>query len=221
MLNFIMSAKDTGKTFRDLTALTYPLQSQYFLNSFYDEFKDKMEEVYGHYKLFITFDEKNGNKGTQLDEFAALQFFEKSGESMSRDEFRTKLKEVDVGSDGKMAFLEYVMYKYGKTGEEMLNALPGARNDEWFDAKKEFDDIQSEFDARAKKLKDLEAAVDAGGVKGASAKSELEQFKLTDMTDEQKKKLIQATARFKKAEEVGPVKDKPAEAWWVERCKKD
>ena len=58
-----------------------------------------------------------------------------------------------------------------------------------------FDDIQGEFDAREEKMKKLEAAVEAGGVKGASAKSELEQFKLTDMTDEQKKKLIQATAR--------------------------
>merc|ERR1712065_118880 len=117
------------------------------------------------------------------DEFAALQMFEKSGESMSRDEFRTKLKEVDVGNDGKMAFLEFLMYKYPKTADDILNALPGVRNDEWFDAKKEFDDIQGEFDAR----------------------------------EEKKKKLIQATARFKKAEEVGPVKEKPAEAWWVER----
>ncbi len=65
----------------------YGEQATFFLNAFWDEFKDQAEYIWKIHKKFIELDNGNEN-GTALDSFNANRLLEAFGQTMTALKFR-------------------------------------------------------------------------------------------------------------------------------------
>lgn len=57
-----------------------------------------------------------------MDEFEAHKFLEGRGETLTVKDMRDRLKDIDLDSNNHMAFIEYLLFKYKKTPEQVRPA---------------------------------------------------------------------------------------------------
>lgn len=108
--------------FLELTRMKYVDQAKWFLNGFWTSgAEQEAENIWKYTNKFIELD-PNKKEGNELDEFWSHKFLESLGETLTVIKLREKLRQIDVDANGKMALLEYLLFKYNKTVPETVNS---------------------------------------------------------------------------------------------------
>jgi chromosome segregation ATPase len=110
-------------------------------------------------------------EGNDMDEFEAHRFLEQLGETLTVQAMRNKFRELDVDFNKRMAFVEYLIYKYGKSVRDVVNAKQGGDPKELEKAQRMVDDAQAAFDSLTKRLEEEKAALAAANKAETEAKS--------------------------------------------------
>ena len=124
---------------------------------------------------------------SELDEFETHRFLEKRGETLTVKALRENLmKELDLDQNHRVSFIEYLLWKYKKT-VHLLFEEPNPEIKKQMPSKEMLEELEKAMKAyqetldikrkREKKMFDLEQIAKQGGVKGMTAKNELEQMK--------------------------------------------
>eukprot|EP01088_Endostelium_zonatum_P009759 TRINITY_DN23069_c0_g1_i1.p1 TRINITY_DN23069_c0_g1~~TRINITY_DN23069_c0_g1_i1.p1 ORF type:complete len:261 (-),score=117.63 TRINITY_DN23069_c0_g1_i1:116-898(-) len=191
--------------FRALSQRPVEEQAKEFLKSFVLDFKGNFEEVLELCSNFKSFAPKEKEVVTSLPEFPAHLFLEKRGETLTVAALRENLKvEITLEKNHDVAFLEYLLWKYHKTVNDMFKPkaeVPKEILEALEKAIANFEAALAVRKAREAKMAQLEAAAAAGGVKGKAAANELEQMKKQDQL-EQSKREINSAAQQRKAQKA-------------------
>jgi len=135
------------KRFLELTRMTYANQAKWFLNGFWATAEKETENVWKFAHKFIELDEKKGKAGCELDEFQAHRFLESLGETLTILELRARLRQIDMDANGKMALLEYLLFRYKHNVHHCVNNPQGGQEN------------QKEIDEAAAMVEQLNAAL--------------------------------------------------------------
>jgi hypothetical protein len=182
-------------------------------SAFVMDFQGNFNEVLDLAEEFKKYAPKDGTV-RELDEHAAHIFLEKLGETETVRALRDHLRSIDIDFNKKVAFIEYLLYKYKKNLKDLLYPTGKASPEALAALEKAIEMYQkvlAERAAREKKMADLEKIASAGGVKGLAAKNELEQMRAADQL-EQNRKEITAAASKRKAEKAAKGDDGAREA---------
>jgi len=219
------------KTFNEVTNKTYAQQAVFFLNAFWPELKEEgAEKVWVFNQKFIDLDKlqygameekaraeafpQGWVEGNSLDEFWSHKYLEVWGKPLTAIAFRQEFKKIDVNFDKHMALVEFLLYEYKQSVEELLSR-PQGTNDELVKAQAALEAVQTEIRKIEKKKDELEAKAAVGGVKGNAAKNELEQLLTADPT-ELNRAVVTAEAAVRKAQKIEGDTPKGA-LFWVDR----
>lgn len=190
-----------------MTKLKTPAQSKFFQERYIWALgKSGYKEVDDLQKIFLS---KCSAGAETLSPAEAADLFQKTGRTRTAMQRKEELADVDVNNDGQISFIEFLVLHFkllilkeyfqragkepdvdmgnggvGLTGVgsvlmEELFAPPAGIDHDLEKLMKDFSEMVAKKDA---KLKELEAAVAQGGVKGMGAKNQLEQFKKGDDT---------------------------------------
>ena len=109
--------------FEALTAMSVEEQAEQFLMQFVMEFRGRFDEITNLALDFKTMagSRSKGKVVQELDEFQCHQFLEKRGETLTVRDMRDKLREIDIDSNGSVALIEYLLFKYDKTLDDMFS----------------------------------------------------------------------------------------------------
>jgi len=121
---------DQKAKWNDITARTYAGQAKWFLNGFWEEMKGEAEKTWDFVALCAKVDIAKKAAGNELDEFQAHQFLEQLGETLTVQEMRNKLRDIDIDFNKRMALIEYLIFRYNKGVTEVINAPQGGENKE-------------------------------------------------------------------------------------------
>jgi hypothetical protein len=120
-----MANEDLTK-FREITSTqSVDEQAMTFLRAFVGDFQGKFEEVLVIGEQFKSYGTK-GAKLVELDEFQAHRFLEARGETKTVKDMREELKTIDLDFNKKVAFIEYLLFRYKKTLRDLFTAKPNA-----------------------------------------------------------------------------------------------
>merc|ERR1711916_400132 len=150
-------------------------QSKFFLNRYMEEFEGKFSEVLEMSETFrkIAASDKDDENVSELNEVEFLRFLTTQGRTMTRDQMRKTFASVDFDKSGGVSFIEWLCFRYEKTVDDLMtpqDPLPA-------DLRAELDAAMAEERVFTDKIAELEALVEKGGVKGNTAKAELEALK--------------------------------------------
>jgi chromosome segregation ATPase len=122
--------------FKELTSKPHSAQAQWWLNGFWNAGADKEAETI--WKIAHTFMEIDAGQPVlygkktadfketcDLDEFKAHVALEKLGETLTVQALRKRLKALDIDSNNRMALSEYLLDKYKKTPQALVNSPQG------------------------------------------------------------------------------------------------
>jgi len=123
--------------------MKYADQAKWFLNGFWTEGAEReSENIWKYSWKFIELDERK-KEGNELDEFWSHKFLESLGETLTVIKLRETLRKIDVDANGKMALLEYLMFKYEKSIPEVVNAPQGSNQEELRQAQAKLEAVQA------------------------------------------------------------------------------
>jgi len=141
--------KDLKTKFLELTRMKYAEQATWFMNAFWSSgIQGDAEAVWKFGQKFIELDQKK-KEGNELDEFWAHKFLESFGETLTVIQLRERLRQIDMDANGKMALLEYLLFKYSKLPKDVINAPQG-------DNSKELEEAQAKMQAVQDALTELQ-----------------------------------------------------------------
>jgi len=127
----------------ELTRMKYADQAKWFLNGFWTEGAEpEAENIWKFAWKFIELDERK-KEGNELDEFWSHKFLESLGETLTVIKLRETLRQIDVDANGKMALLEYLMFKYQKSIPDVVNAPQGSNQEELRQATLKLEAVQA------------------------------------------------------------------------------
>jgi chromosome segregation ATPase len=140
------------KKFLELTRMKYYDQAKWFLNGFWkDGAEENAEQIWIYTHKFIDLDDKKKD-GCELDEFRAHKFLENFGETLTIIQLREKLRQIDLDMNGKMALLEYLAFRYGKTVKQVIDAPQGGNQEEIEAAQIKLQEVQNQLEKQQKAL---------------------------------------------------------------------
>jgi hypothetical protein len=210
--------------FNVATKKKFSEQACFFLNAFWDEFGDQAEIIYSvQWDNIKKTDMDNKGihyihlyeEGNELDFDMSLRFFELLAKFYStggakwkadypksipadmtaivrKKELRDK---VDVNFDGKMSFLEYLLYQYNASPKTLMDRSQGGDlPEEVLAAMRALEEVNKRVQAYEKEKARLEEESALSGIKGLKAKNELAQLKSSPLWEEINKALITAEA---------------------------
>lgn len=151
-----------------LCQLPYKEQAIWFMNAYWNKDNGKIlehaEEIWGFTEHFIELDNEQtppkGEDGNELDQFFAAKFLEDFEQTLTAVERKAAFREIDADSNGKMALVEYLIYRYKKSVDDVVNAPQGAAG-EIAAANKVIDTVMSmlpEIEAKIQEQKEKQAA---------------------------------------------------------------
>lgn len=118
-----MDANLLKTKFFEITRMKYAEQAKWFLNGFWNEGAEaEVENVWKCTQKFIELDEAKKGEGNELDEFWSHKFLESLGETLTVIQLRERLRKIDMDANGKMALMEYLLFKYKKTVQAAVNS---------------------------------------------------------------------------------------------------
>jgi len=214
------------KAFNELTTRKYADQAIFFLNAFWPELSEKAEEVWNFWLKIVDVDklqygalpegkkDEEWKEGSSLDEFWSHKYLESFDKVLTALKFREEFKKIDINFDKRMALVEFLLFEYKQT-VDVLMKRPQGTNEELVKAQAALADVQAEIKKIEKKKSALEAQAAAGGVKGSSAKNELEQLLAADPTD-LNRALVTAEAAVRRAQKLKGEQPQGA-IWWIDR----
>jgi chromosome segregation ATPase len=133
----------TAEAFGKIADLPHSKQAIWYLNGFWedDEKGDALgEELWGYVEQFQTLEndgpvikfkgkkakeQKAYVEGCDLDPHKSHRFLEKVGETLTVVALRKKLETIDIDKNKRMALSEYLLFKFGKTPQELIEAPQG------------------------------------------------------------------------------------------------
>jgi hypothetical protein len=210
-----------AQAFANLCKLNYKEQAIYFMNGFWGEVvkPDNAETFWNIVHKFVEIDKKGtnpaGENGSELDQFWSAKFLEDFDSAMTAIERKNALKLIDQNNNGKMAVIEYLIWKHKKTVDETVNSPQGGGTAEdakaLAEAQKELAKLQTllgelqvaqeeqkkQEDEYAKKVKELEAKSQGTGIQAMKASNELAQLKAEDPLPLRKAKITTDAAMRK------------------------
>eukprot|EP01102_Stenamoeba_stenopodia_P019322 TRINITY_DN726_c0_g1_i1.p1 TRINITY_DN726_c0_g1~~TRINITY_DN726_c0_g1_i1.p1 ORF type:complete len:272 (+),score=106.06 TRINITY_DN726_c0_g1_i1:139-954(+) len=247
------------QAFNVATKKKFSEQAQFFLNAFWDEFGDQAEIIYSvawdylkkadmrvkgvHYIHLY-------EEGNELDFDMSLYFFEQIGKfyneaanakwkkeypksipaEMTAIVRKKELREqVDINFDGKMSFLEYLLYQYHASPKTLMDRSMGNTElpEEVLAAMRALEEVNRRVQAYEKEKARLEQESEGTGIKALKAKNELAQLKSSPLWEEINKALITAEAAVRIASKKYGVNAAPGTntsavrtngtMWWLNR----
>jgi hypothetical protein len=175
-----LTPEQLQKKFREVTALPTDGQTKYFLKAFATDFIGSFQSVLdlaGEFQRFAP-----SQDAPDLDEFQAHRFLEKKNETLTVVELRSFLNELDLDKNKRLAFIEYLLYKYKKTLVQLFTPPPGgpspaalAALDEAITTYQLVVNKKNTFEKRREEL--LKIIAEEKGVKKADAQKELDTIK--------------------------------------------
>jgi hypothetical protein len=222
--------KESLAAFNDASAKPFASQAVFFLNAFWDEFGDQAEFIYSvAYATMRKADmEAKGisyvhlyDEGFDLDFDMGLYFFEqlvkfcedpknpswradypKSMPVMMTSIVRKKelRDKVDVNFDGRVGFLEYLLYQYNASPKDLMDRSMGQPVDDDVDeairkAREALEQVNRSIQAyEAEKQRLTDQAEGGKGIKALKAKNELAQLESGPLWEKLNKDLITAEA---------------------------
>lgn len=174
-------------------------QAMTFLKAFVAEFQGNFEEVLELAEEFKTFALSMQGHVRELDEFEAHRFLEKRGETKTVKDMREELQEIDVDSNHKLAFIEFLLFKYKKSVKDLFTAKPNAALVAKLEAAiRQYKAVFEEKKAREAEMQALEARANSGDVR---AKAELRRMEMEDPANSAKNEMqaLQAKLAAKRA----------------------
>jgi len=197
----MVSKQDSAK-WNEIVAQSIDDQANVFLRAFALEFSGGgFEEVLDIASQFKRFAPKEGVP--DLEEHKAHLFLERRGETLTVQQLRLTLKDIDVDNNNRVAFLEYALFKWKKTPQQFFVELakPQKGGAALEAAIAEYRKVLAIREARENRIEELKADAAAGGVKGAKAKNELAQLLHEDQLNQNKAEITSA-AKKRAAEKV-------------------
>lgn len=204
----------TMNEFAEMSLETYKTQACFFLDRFYDELKDKSEELWNETNWFIKLDD-DGENGHGLDELEAHKFLERNGMTMTVIDLRAHLRRVDLNKDGHMSLLEFCADHFGKTVDEIMKFGKYLPNDTLVEVQDLLQAIIDEIARIEAKKADLRARAEGDGVKARLAFASLFEMEHAE-NDALNEKLIHAEAAVRYARKHSGASHNGT-LWWVER----
>lgn len=206
--------------------------AQLFLKSFIFSLGEAWTDVLALSKTFNKYVTELNEGRDDLNPVQAADFLQKNGVTRTATERRQELKDVDLDNNDRIAFIEYLLLHYkvmilrdyhkrkgtvptyslddGATGVgitgvgdallEELFTMPSSIPAELIAAIEAFMRSKKE---REDRMKDLEKKAAAGGVKGLTAKNELDQMLAADTTEMNRIELTLEAARRKAMKNAG------------------
>jgi len=110
--------------FNKLRAIPVSEQAKAFLRPFVMEFQGRFQEILDIADDFTSYAANPGAHVVELDEFEGHLFLEKRGEALTVVKLREHLKGIDFTGRTKLAFIEYLMFKYNKTLPQLFTPPP-------------------------------------------------------------------------------------------------
>jgi hypothetical protein len=198
----------------------YHEQAQYVLNAFWGELQDKAEAIYGAWGKFKDLDKQQHNalvsagkasgdyvEGSSLDEFWSHKLLENIGKTMSIVQFRQEFKKIDANTDKRMGIVEFILYEYGLSVNELLARPQGGDPAELAQAQKLMDEVSAAFTAAQTALDQAsKTEATAKKTKETADKSAIEAKKTADES------AVAAEAAAKTASEAKKKADEAAAA---------
>lgn len=174
------------KAFKEVQSKGHTKQAIWFLNGFWEagmseeaetvwDLTHRMIEIqmgrpkfYGAISKNVGADETP--EGFHLDQFQAHRFLEQSGETKTAKELRTDLKTIDVDKDNNMSMTEYLMFKYGKSATEVINA-PQGDGKKLREAEAKMNETRELLNELQTAAKAAERAANQAGIRATAAKA--------------------------------------------------
>lgn len=193
--------------FQELTKKSIEDQAKFFAHRFIFRLGERYYEVKALETKFKDFLKNDDGKADSMSPAVAADFFQKNGQTRTAMQRKAELADVDVNGDGRTSFIEYLLLHFkvmileeffarkgeapdvdltnngvGLTGvgDRLIEELFAPPQGVDLDLEKMMKDYASSRADRAKAIADLEAVVAGGGVKGMSAKTQLESLKKED-----------------------------------------
>lgn len=199
------------KKFADLQNQSVDDQALFFGRRFVFALGEQYSDVFELAKQFK--EALNGDdsaKDNSLSPAGAADLLQKTGNVRTAQQRRAELADVDIDGNGMLSFSEFMLLHFKililkeffkrheqepdvdlSNGGVGLVGVGDKLTQELFDVPQGIDpelektmkEFSIEYSKRQAKIAELQARVDAGGVKGMSAKNELEQLKQQDVTE--------------------------------------
>uniref|UniRef100_A0A6B2L8A8 Calcium-regulated actin-bundling protein C-terminal domain-containing protein n=1 Tax=Arcella intermedia TaxID=1963864 RepID=A0A6B2L8A8_9EUKA len=150
------------------------------MNAFWKEVGSGAEKVWAFWTKIKELDQQQFNaipaakrpekytEGNALDEFWSHKYLESQGKTLSVVEFRQEFKKIDANSDKNMGLLEFLIWEYKFTVDELMKRPQGGESGEVLKAQAMLAEVETRFKA-------AQAALDQASVTEAKAKSTKEQ----------------------------------------------
>jgi len=212
------------KAFNIASHKKFSEQAQFFLNAYWNEFGSQAEEIYSVAWDWIKRADMNTRgikylhlyeEGNELDFDMSLYFFEQLGKYLNQNpqwkndyaqsvpkemtalQRKQELRErVDVNFDGKMSFLEYLLYQYNASPKTLMERSMGSElPEEVLAALRALDEVNQrvrEYETEKRRLEDESES--GTGIKALKAKNELAQLLNSPLWSAINKALITAEA---------------------------
>lgn len=194
-----LTQEELLEKFKAVTALGIHDQAVYFLREFVTDFAGNFEEVLNLAEEFKQYAPEGGKDDVrELEEDKAHLFLERRGETMTVKELRDALREIDVDMNNKVCFIEYCMFKYGKTLAQLFEDKPKSSAEllrQLEEAIALHEAVLAKRKEEEDKMKELEEQSKGTGVKAMKAKAELEQMRVRSQTGQN---MAEVRAAFKK-----------------------
>lgn len=225
------SGTNYSERFAELTASDIESQVEFFLKSFIFDLGDDWGQVNVLAKKFTEYLNEKAEKH-DLDAGQAADFLQRMGRTRTAMQRRSELADVDLDKNDKICFIEYLLLHYkimilkayfarhkmdptvsmendgvGLTGVgpfllEELFTVPVGCDPAVLQAIEEFMAKQRQ---RNTLVKELQAKVAQGGVKGLAAKNELFQLDSQDKTEMNRVELTLSAAKRRSSKNSGEV----------------
>eukprot|EP00727_Mastigamoeba_balamuthi_P009424 m51a1_g5103 hypothetical protein (399) ;mRNA; r:302401-304203 len=145
-----------------LTSKTYAEQAVWFLNGFWDEgLAAEAENVWKWVELFGQLDQERRAGGSELDEFWSHKFLESLGETLTVIALRERLRAIDVDNNKRMSLIEYLIFRYNKSINAVLEADQGQNKAEVEAAQAKVNSAQAAVEEVVRRLDEQRAAAAA------------------------------------------------------------
>eukprot|EP01120_Amphizonella_sp_Union-15-10_P002641 TRINITY_DN12952_c0_g1_i1.p1 TRINITY_DN12952_c0_g1~~TRINITY_DN12952_c0_g1_i1.p1 ORF type:complete len:323 (-),score=118.51 TRINITY_DN12952_c0_g1_i1:172-1140(-) len=218
-----------SKKFKDFATRTYAAQAKAFLNAYWKEGSKDAENIWKWSLKFAELDIENGKEGKDLDEFAAHRFLEWLGETKTVKQMREEISKADLDFNKRIAFIEYLLWKYNKKVEEFVQRPQGdskeiqALQDLLTQIQKDLESGQKKAEEAAKGAAEAAKKAQEAEQKESSAKKA--EAELKEALDELKKQETAYKTKTelltKKSEEGGVVAKNKAKAELAQHLAED
>lgn len=197
------TAEERRKQWGVMAASTVDNQAKEFLLSFIMEFKGRSEEVLDIAEEFKSYLRNDGD--VDLEEDLAHLFLEKRGDARTVVELREALKVIDFDRNNRVCFLEYILFQYEKTVDDLFDARDkGMPPEELIKALEEaiaqYHAALAEGKAEVDRRAELELLAEGFGVAAMKARAELAQLRSRGFTSAQNYREIRAKYNQKRKE---------------------